>query len=477
MPAKASATSSYDCENDQFFVTNFSDGLIYRLDAGGNVLSTFDHGTPDNGAAGIAPLGDRPWGVTVHDGKVFYGVWSEDSGRPSGSVNMIYSIDLVAGDFSGTEQIVVGLPTYGANTWSNPPSDLRFGPQGHLYVAERSMVADSSTGAHTARLLEFECLDGTWAAGADYRIGVIAPEANSTGGVDVDYRATDHRVWTTADALQFNPMLIYGAQGTDFGGGSAATSVLLDYQGIFGGNDKSQTGDIAISCPVECGEIIVDEIECEIGADGFANKYNATLTVTNNSGVPVKHLLFPGTTVDPNIITLDPILADGDSTTINVQFCDLEPGMLHCVDLVMADANVDACCTLELCFETPECDCMIFDAKDVTCDSTGDFDVTITFVNLAAYTAEHVFLIVESPAGATVDPDYIDIAAVPQYGVGSVGPITVSGVGLARRSVHSCHDACGRPHRVLFGSDVYRRSPLSGLRPVRHRWRWHCRIQ
>ncbi|MDG2477882.1 MAG: hypothetical protein P8M32_08315, partial [Phycisphaerales bacterium] len=58
---------TYDCEHNQFFVSSFEDGLIYRLDyATGAILDTFDHGTPWSGAPGPVVLGDRPFGLEVN---------------------------------------------------------------------------------------------------------------------------------------------------------------------------------------------------------------------------------------------------------------------------------------------------------------------------------------------------------------------------------------------------------------------------
>lgn len=417
----------YDCENDQFFVTNHEDGKIYRLDSGGNVLSTFDHGTPDDGTSGYAPLGERLWGVTVHGGRVYYSVWREDFGRPSATeVNEVWSIALAGGDFSGSAGIEIGLPPIQTN-FSNPVADIRFTDDGRMFVAERGMSSDTATTPHRARLLEFVCVQGVWSIGADYDIGVIAGGTNSAGGVGIDYRPGE-RIWSTADAIQFTPDTIYGIQGVPDGGGDTTTSVLIDYQGNLDDQDKSQIGDIAISCPTPCGEITLDDIECVIGKDGFSSTYDAVITVTNTSGVDVKYVLFPGGEVDPNIITFDPPLANNSSQVVNVQFTGLAPGEEHCVDFILADNEVNECCTGEICFETPECDCLLFNSVETGCDqATNEPTVTITMTHLAPYVAEHLFVIVESPAGVTVSPDYIDLASIPQFGSFVAGPITISG--------------------------------------------------
>jgi len=420
----------YDCENDQYFVTNHEDGKIYRLDSGGNVASSFDPFGADDGSAGFCPLGERLWGVTVHGGRVYFSVWAEDQGRPSAVVsNEIWSVALAGGDFSGAPTLEVVVPPNTGQNYSNPVADIRFTQDGRMFVAERSMGGDTGSGAHDSRMLEFVCENGIWAEGASYGIGVInTPGTNSAGGCDVDYRPGE-RIWCTADAIQFTPDTIYGAQGTPDGGGDVTTSVLLDYQGNLSLQDKTSIGDIAISCPTSCAVVEVKHIECDISKDGFNDCYNATVTITNQSGQPVKFLLFPGGNVIPNVVVLNPILQDGQTTQVQLQFCGLEPGQTHCVEMIMADEQVDVCCHTEICFDTPECDCLQFDFKDVFCDPAGGPDpmVIIGGTHLGAYTAEHMFLLVESPAGVTVSPNYIDLPSIPQYGIFNIGPITITG--------------------------------------------------
>ena len=50
-----------DPAHGQFFVSNFEDGLIYRLDAGsGAILNTFDHGVNGRPDEGLSPIPDDP---------------------------------------------------------------------------------------------------------------------------------------------------------------------------------------------------------------------------------------------------------------------------------------------------------------------------------------------------------------------------------------------------------------------------------
>lgn len=69
---------NYDCEHNNFYVSNMEDGLIYRLDTSGAILSTWDHGAnlptatpssatiPDDPLRPFTPLGRRIWGLQAY---------------------------------------------------------------------------------------------------------------------------------------------------------------------------------------------------------------------------------------------------------------------------------------------------------------------------------------------------------------------------------------------------------------------------
>src|SRR6185503_11593490 len=94
---------NYDCVHNKFYVSNIDDGLIYRLDTNGNILSTWDHGanlTPqisDNSSQPFTPLGRRIWGIQAHNGRLYYGVWWEDQQNiNTAHNNEVWSISLDA---------------------------------------------------------------------------------------------------------------------------------------------------------------------------------------------------------------------------------------------------------------------------------------------------------------------------------------------------------------------------------------------
>ena len=114
----------------------------------------------------FTPLGRRVWGLQAHNGRLYYGVWWEDTGRP-GHANEVWSIALtpglapVGGAFvPGTDKLEITMPvdvTINGQVlnYSNPVSDISFGPAGTMLLAERTMTDDAMPSAHLSRALEY----------------------------------------------------------------------------------------------------------------------------------------------------------------------------------------------------------------------------------------------------------------------------------------------------------------------------------
>jgi len=153
----------YDEVHEQFFVSNFEDGKIYRLDADGNQLDDFDPQTltgftADDGTAGFAN-DFKPYGMAVSpDGRrLYFGIHPVDN-NPATSLTEanVYYVDLAAdGSFLGTEQFVVMTTpdpsgtafgsdpnAFGANPAWYSVSDLNFNPDGELVIGHRSGCGD-----------------------------------------------------------------------------------------------------------------------------------------------------------------------------------------------------------------------------------------------------------------------------------------------------------------------------------------------
>lgn len=254
---------TWDCVHQNFYVSNFEDGLIYRIDIGGNILSMWDHGAnlptaipssaalPDDPNQQYTQLGRRPWAVQVYNGRLYYSLWNEDQGRPNATkFNEIWSVGLAAnGGFVGPAQREIIIPHLPASTYSSPVADIKFGPSGQMLLAERTMTGDISVYAHSSRCLEYVLSGSTWIPSATtYKIGAYGTQTNSAGGCAYDF-SPGGRVWTTGDALHFNVNdFIYGIQGTPAVGGDNTTSILIDLNENITVVDKTRIGDVVIPC-------------------------------------------------------------------------------------------------------------------------------------------------------------------------------------------------------------------------------------
>ena len=265
---------SYDCANNQFFVTDLENGKIYRLSSTNplnaspaTVVDFFDPMEPDDGLPGFAPLGERLWGVQWHAGRVYYGVWGTDFGSWPATVNNVRSVAL---DGSGgfvwkSDRVEVRLPSYpGASERSGPVSDISFDPSGNMVLAERTMTDPTTPGVHQARVLEHQCGSG-WTLTGSFGIGVSA-QTEAAGGVDVDYETYDGpsppgsappglggsrgRIWATVDAAHSGapyPDVIAGLQGLRPTGGSVTTSLLIDSDGNTTTSEDAYLGDVEVA--------------------------------------------------------------------------------------------------------------------------------------------------------------------------------------------------------------------------------------
>jgi len=269
-PALGNITFDYD--HNQFFVTDMEDGKIYRVDMAGNWSAgqAFDPMTPDDGQPGFAPLGERLWGIQYHAGRVYYGVWLEDTGPGRQNPTLDNTIRSVAIDNTGafvpsSDQLEVTMPAF-ANIYSNPVSDISFSPEGRMGVAEHGMMSDSGPWPHQARALEFRCENGQWKlwTGPDWNNyngqDVFRIRTSSAGGIDYDYDPQcpgqqpqkGRRIWWTADCQQGSPgggCDVYGIVGFPIDGGSSNDALYMDLNNDLTNQDKTLIGDVEIPCP------------------------------------------------------------------------------------------------------------------------------------------------------------------------------------------------------------------------------------
>ncbi|MBK7829267.1 hypothetical protein [Nannocystis sp.] len=254
---------NYDCVSQTIYVSNFEDGRIYQIDMNGKIVSTYHHQTgdvtmgppadPGEPDGQFAPLGQRPWAIQSNAGRLYYSVWVEHLQTPDPNCdNEVWSVGYV--DKSGvpdpaTAKMEFSLPTINGGTNSTPVSDISFAQTGWMLVAQRTMSNDNGTSAHQSTTFEYDYQNGTWVSqGTTYVVGELLPYS-AAGGVDHDFDPNGY-VWMTGDALDFyTPDVVYGLQGTPYGGGGVETSTLIDLDHEITQQDKTVYGDVEVPIP------------------------------------------------------------------------------------------------------------------------------------------------------------------------------------------------------------------------------------
>lgn len=249
---------NYDCNSETIYIANHEDGRIWQMELDGTIRSTYRHSDGDVtvGAANDAGepdgqftmLGNRVWAVQSHAGRLYYSTWNEDSGRPSPAVeNEIWSVGYVDEDGipnGNTAELEATIPGLNGANYSNPVSDISFASTGWMLAAERTMLNDTQTSAHQSTTYELQQMGGggDWQViGTTYVVGELPN--SSAGGVDHDFEEGGY-VWMTGDALDFyTPEVVYGVQGTPYGGGTITTSTLIDHDNELTQQDKTALGD------------------------------------------------------------------------------------------------------------------------------------------------------------------------------------------------------------------------------------------
>jgi hypothetical protein len=472
---------TFDCVSGRIFASNFEDGRIYSIDPnaplGLRVKSVMDHngtaspaiGAPPNdasipaGPAGFAPLGDRPWAVKASGGRLYYSIWSEDSARPSASLdNTVWSVAInAAGDFvAGSARFELAMPAFSGN-WSMPVADISFDDNCCMLVAERSMSSDTYTDAHASRAFRF-CLgaDGRWTQDIHLLVGGYGSGNNATGGIGYAGGGLD-QVWNMTDAINYPSPPVYGLYGQPSAGTNAANALWVDLDGDInpGSVPKTTLGSIELNCLAlakPC-EFNTTDIDCKPQADGTIS-FLWTLDLVNNSPVPANLLILADPAFAPNnVIVLNPPIAPGGSMTLNIPINGGSPGDTFCFAATLASSGKQECCSTEVCITLPDCSCFDTDAVATDAPGVGSFQVNLNgftnFTNASnpplGFPGEWVSIAVAPGYAATVTPTLVNIPTLPLFASTNVGPLTISTalppgspiiliVGLHSQTFHPC---------------------------------------
>lgn len=214
----------FDSRHQQFFVTNFEDGKIYRLNMNGNTTGTHDPYRPDDGTVGFPVRGERLWGVAVHANRVWYSVWWSDylgSQSRTDSLNEIRSVALDAtGNFvlgsDRHELWIEPLITNGTNASIKAPvSDIAFASDGTMLLAERATSDTLYTFSIDARVLQYRKVGNAFGPQQEFSLGHYHWEwnvsPNSAGGIDYAFGFENSSdaygsIWATSNNIWVDPI-------------------------------------------------------------------------------------------------------------------------------------------------------------------------------------------------------------------------------------------------------------------------------
>ncbi|WP_157747824.1 peptidoglycan-binding domain-containing protein [Cohaesibacter sp. ES.047] len=232
----------FDSKSRQLFVSDRDTGMIFRLDMEGHILESFDHGSIGRTVAGMRPIhfdtrnrlditvpsfdvedpsswhfakeGRRVWAVAVNKGRLYYSVaegpsvWSVGIDADDGNFKLDARQELVLPDTRRQMEI----------------SDIAFGPDGSIILAQRGMMVGAYDFSRLARPRQAQVLrykktrDGSWRESPTaYAVGFAARKRNGTGGVALGPGYDDHgklvryrcseTLWTTGENLRNDPRL------------------------------------------------------------------------------------------------------------------------------------------------------------------------------------------------------------------------------------------------------------------------------
>lgn len=281
----------------QFYVTNFEDGRIYRLDENGVIIDTYDPFNLDSGAPGTPTLDELAYGLDIlADGSaLFFGNAGSTFG---GTLPSLHSIELNSdGSFIGTIDNSAN-PT--GSTWDNyvgdetfhitlelpflafggdmqSVSDMEFTPNGELLIGIRSGCNSSihnsyNHGGQVVRLSLnagtglYEINDGNIFTGYEFSIG---QSSEAYGGVSVytDPDGNYQYTLSSADILEEGGphgicLLPEGVFGAPLAPAEPAGAINYGFD-VFFDDPKGVGGDVKVF--VACEEVVVPE-DCIVDA-------------------------------------------------------------------------------------------------------------------------------------------------------------------------------------------------------------------
>jgi len=161
--------------------------------------------------------------------------------------------------------------------------------------------------------------------------------------------------------------------------------------------------------------------------------FTYTFTVTNNSSQAIQYLLLSppaGATfsIAPNTINLgaNP-LNPGQSTTVSVAITNASPGDHVCINVSLADKNVVTCCTIQTCFDLPDCPCLKSLTDKIVCGANGTYSYSVTLQNLTSVPVQQIFIVSTQPSNLNISPQLVTFSTPLQPNQSTTITLTITG--------------------------------------------------
>jgi gliding motility-associated-like protein len=363
-PGLGNITFSY--ETFHFYVTNFEDGRIYRLDTLGTILDSYDPLGYDNGAVGVNDLPELAYGITTSNdnSELFFGTCGD---AIVGTISSIYSIDLnpdgsFAGtidnttlptgatwdNYVGTEQLHVDVVLTAFSGSSSYISDLEFTPDDNLLVGNRVGCNNSihTSYNHGGRALIYGDNGGgiySDLISVIYTSDGFIDENNAYGGVGV-YQNPDgtvEYVFSSADILaEEGPhgivVLPEGVYGTIFA--PAAPAGVISYTEAPLNDPKGIGGDVVVFKECACQKFCPEDIETEPLVVCSNEPFSLAFSLVNGNS----DIIATWTDEEGNPIS--------DPNNVSITHTDCAPGVyeFYLSSVCSEDLNVEFSDTLEV---------------------------------------------------------------------------------------------------------------------------------
>jgi hypothetical protein len=455
---------TYHPTHNQFYVTSLEDGKIYRVSGAGLVLNNFDPMTPDNGAAGLPPLGERIWGITHKGNALYYSTWNSHNSVAASNTIRRVNLDGSGNFIPGSDTVVLTIPFLSSTWHSIAVADLSFSLDGTTLLAgERTMSSDITSYNHQSRVHRITV--ASWTINSSLKTGnntAVGGEGEAYGGVAWGQEAglQEKVIWMTSADMAANawgnspgPHGVFGVRPVDFPptGPAAFTpnAFKVPFDPAFttsGPDNKGSGGDVEIMRTTAPCEIKVTRINCPTAPGA---PYTLVLSVTNLSATqtasyltlnpcPPATLPIGATAVQPTpaFTTFLPPLATGATTTVNLTLPTSLPvgGTKICFLATLLDVTGNSCCTERVCVDLPRCDCASLVGQSIDCDVQADgtvkYTITLTVTNMTnlsptPYPFENVTLLPSPGQNPDINPANVSNvvlspASIPPGGTGTV---------------------------------------------------------